>query len=91
MLVEPPGQGDQHVLEVTVVWGRDDHAAAWPQGIEAPTQERSRRVQMLDDLGAHDQIEGILFFQPVSHLLVRGHDLKSRLRIFLSGKRDAAL
>lgn len=67
VLVELSRERDQEVLQIPVVGGGPDEDPAWLQRIEAGRRPLARRVEVLHDLGGHDNVKGFLleFLQEV--------------------------
>jgi len=58
VLVHFTGGGEQEVLQVAVVGGGEDDGAAGFEQVEAVAKEAAGIVDVLDDLGGEDDVDG---------------------------------
>ena len=57
MRVPFPEQRDHQILEVTMIGRRADEMSAWLQSLETGFGPRARRVEVLDNFSADDDVE----------------------------------
>lgn len=57
MRVPFPEQRDHQILEVSMIRRRADETSAWLQSLETGFGPRARRVEVLDNFSADDDVE----------------------------------
>jgi hypothetical protein len=87
MRVPFPKQRDHQILEVTMIRRRADEMSAWLQSVETGFGPRVRRVEVLDNLSADDDVER-RFAELPQDLRICGEKFKASTGVFLARQVD---
>jgi hypothetical protein len=87
MRVPFPEQRDHQILEVTMIWRRADETSAWLQSLETGFGPRARRVEVLDNFSADDDVER-RFAELHQDLRICGEKFKASIGVCLACQVD---
>ena len=83
MRVPFPEQRDHQILDVTMIRRRADEISAWLQRLETSFGPGARRIEMLDNLSADDDVER-RFAELLQDLRIRGEKFKASIVVCLT-------